>query len=104
MITKNLAKQLVEQAEYNCSGENVIYNIDNIQALSEEGAYLVFASSASCKTSFVCYEDGTAFFLKDWQSDYPENEDEIECYDWVTIDWKELPFCLCGLPRVLTVI
>ena len=69
MITKSLTKQLVEQAEYNCSGENVIYNIDNIQALSEEGAYLVFASSASCKTSFVCYEDGTAFFLKDWQSD-----------------------------------
>lgn len=41
------------------------------------------------------------FFLKDWQSDYPENEDEIEWYDWVTIEWKELPFCISGLPRML---
>lgn len=101
MITKDLAKQLIEQAEYNCSGENVVYNIDNILPLSEEGAYLVFASSEFCKTSFVCYEDGTAFFIKDWQSDYPENEDEIEWYDWVTIEWKELPFCISGLPRML---
>ncbi len=63
MITKELAKQLIEQAEYNCSGEKVEYNIDDILPLSEDGAYLVFASSESCKTSFVCYEDGTAYFL-----------------------------------------
>lgn len=100
-MKKSLAKQLIEKAEYNCSGENIIYNIDNILPLSEEGAYLVFASSAYCKTSFVCYEDSTAFFLEDWQGSYPESEDEIEFYDWVTIDWKELPFCICGLPRTL---
>ena len=67
MITKELAKQLIEQAEYNCSGEKVEYDIDDIMALSEDGAYLVFASSESCKTSFVCYEDGTAYFLNDCQ-------------------------------------
>ena len=33
MITTELAKQLIEQAEYNCSGEKVEYNIDDIQAL-----------------------------------------------------------------------
>lgn len=101
MITKELAKRLIEQAEFNCSGENVAHNIDNIKELSEEGAYLVFASSVYSKTSFVCYEDGTAFFLKDWQSDYPKNENEIEWYDWVTIEWKESPFCIYGLPRIL---
>ena len=53
MITKELAEQLIEQAEYNCTGEKVEYNIDDILALSEDGAYLVFASSESCKTSFV---------------------------------------------------
>ena len=95
-MIKSLAKQLVERAEYNCSGENIIYNIDNILPLSEEGTYLVFASSAYCKTSFVCYEDGTAFFLKDWQGSYPESEDEIECYDFVTIDWKELIYKVTG--------
>lgn len=35
MITKELAKQLIEQAEYNCSGEKVTYTIDGIQELSE---------------------------------------------------------------------
>lgn len=100
-MKKTLAKQLIEKAEYNCSGKNIIYNIDNILPLSEEGAYLVFASSTYCKTSFVCYEEGTAFFLEDWQGSYPESEDEIEFYDWVTIDWKELPFCICGQPRTL---
>lgn len=103
MITTELAKQLIEQAEYNCSGEKVEYNIDDIQALSEDGAYLVFASSESCKTSFVCYEDGTAYFLSDWQSCYPASEDAIsEFNNWVTIDWKESPVIFNGLPRVLS--
>lgn len=102
MITKELAKQLIEQAEYNCSGGKVEYNIDNILPLSEDGAYLVFASSEFCKTSFVCYEDGTAYFLDDWQGSYPTNEEEISDYkNWVTIDWKESPVLFNGLPRVL---
>lgn len=103
MITKELAKQLIEQAEYNCSGEKVEYNIDDIQALSKDGAYLVFASSESCKTSFVCYEeDGTAYFLDDWQGSYPTNEEEIADYNnWVTIDWKESPVIFNGLPPSL---
>lgn len=102
MITKELAKQLIEQAEYNCSGEKVEYDIDDILALSEDGAYLVFASSESCKTSFVCYEDGTAYFLSDWQSCYPVSENAIaEFNNWVTIDWKESPVIFNGLPRVI---
>ena len=77
MITEELAKQLIEQAEYNCSGEHVEYTINDIQSLSEEGAYLVLVSSESCRTSFVCYEDGTAYFLNDWQGGFPTNEIEI---------------------------
>ena len=102
MITKELAKRLIEQAEYNCSGEKLEYNIDDILPLSEDGAYLVFASSESCKTSFVCYEDGTAYFLSDWQGCYPVSENAIEEFNnWVTIDWKESPVIFNGLPRVL---
>lgn len=102
MIAKDLAKQLIEQAEKNCSGENVLYTIDSIQELSEDGSYLVFASSEYSKTSFVCYEDGTAYFLNDWQGNYPKNEEEIAEYNnWVTIDWKESPIIFNGLPRVL---
>lgn len=102
MITKELAKQLIEQAEYNCSGEKVYYNIDDILPLSEDGAYLVIASSEFIKTSFVCYEDGTAYFLEDWQGSYPNNEEEISEYNnWVTIDWKESPVIFDGLPIVL---
>lgn len=66
MITKELAKQLIEQAEYNCSGEHVEYTINDIQSLSEDGAYLVIASSEFSNTYFVCYEDGTAYFIDDW--------------------------------------
>lgn len=102
MITEELAKQLIRQAENNCSGEKVEYNIDNILSLSEEGAYLIFASSKNCKTSFVCYEDGTAYFLNDWQGCYPASENEIAEYNnWVTINWKETPIIFNGLPRVL---
>lgn len=102
MITKDLAKQLIEQAEYNCSGEKVAYTIDDIQELSECGSYLVFASSEYSKNSFVCYEDGTAYFFNDWQGSYPNNEEEIAEYNnWVTIDWKESPVIFNGLPRVL---
>lgn len=102
MITKELAKQLIEQAEYNCSGEHVEYAIDDIQSLSEEGAYLVLVSSESCRTSFVCYEDGTAYFLNDWQGGFPTNEIEIADYNnWVTIDWKESPVLFNGIPRIL---
>lgn len=99
--SKELAKQLIEQAEYNCTGQNINYTIEDIKPLSEDGAYLVFASSRFCRTTFVCYEDGTAFFLRDWQSHYPDNEEEIENYDWVTIDWKDVLFCIGGLPRQL---
>ena len=99
--SKELAKQLIEQAEYNCTGQNINFTIEDIKPLSEEGAYLVFASSRFCRTTFVCYEDGTAFFLRNWTSHYPESEEEIENYDWVTIDWKDLPFCIGGLPRQL---
>lgn len=102
MITKELAKQLIEHAEYNCTKQIVKYYIDEIIPLSEEGAYLVKASSKFCCTSFVCYEDGSAYFLDDWQSCYPNNEDEIRDYrNWVTIDWKPSPIIFNGLPRVL---
>lgn len=100
MITKELAKSLIEQAEFNCSGKIVAYNIDNIKELSEEGAYLVLASSKEIKTSFVCYEDGDAYFLDDWQGTYPTVEEEIQYYNWVTIDWKQA-IVLYGLPKNL---
>ena len=81
---------------------NTFNNVDDILPLSEDGAYLVFASSESCKTSFVCYEDGTAYFLSDWQGCYPVSENAIaEFNNWVTIDWKESPVIFNGLPRVL---
>lgn len=102
MITKDLAKQLIEQAEYNCSGEKVNYEINEIIPLSEEGAYLIKASSKVCYTSFVAYDDGSAYFLNDWQGSCPNKEDEIcEYTNWVTIDWLSTPVMFLGLPRVL---
>lgn len=104
MITKEYLKKAIELAEFNCSGEHVDYNIEEVKELSEEGAYLVLAESEDCsvKTSFVAYEDGTCYFLSDWQGSYPTSEDEIQDYnDWVTIDWQNLPVIFNGLPRRL---
>lgn len=101
-MTKNEMKAAIEQAEFNCSGKHVEYTIDEIKELSEEGAYLVIAHCSECKTSFVAYEDGTCYFLDDWQSSYPTTEEEIADYDnWVTIDWLRLPIIFNGLPRRL---
>lgn len=104
MITEKYLEKAIEQAEFNCSGEHVDYNITCINELSEKGAYLVFAESdgGSVQTSFVAYENGTCYFLSDWQGAYPTNEDEIQDYnDWVTIDWQRLPVLFNGLPRRL---
>lgn len=101
MIKKEILKKLIEQAEVNCSGEKIEYTIDDIKKLSEEGAYLVFASSEFCKTSFVFWASGNAYFIKDWQGDYPRTEEDIANFDWVDINWNESAIIFGGLPRTL---
>lgn len=101
MIKKEILKKLIEQAEVNCSGEKIEYTIDDIKKLSEEGAYLVFASSKFCKTSFVFWASGNAYFIKDWQGDYPRTEEDIANFDWVDINWNESVIIFGGLPRTL---
>ena len=101
MIKKDILKKLIEQAETNCSGEKIEYTINDIKELSEEGAYLVLASSKFCKTSFVYWESGNAYFIKDWQGDYPKTEEDIENFDWVDINWHESVIIFGGLPRTL---
>ena len=103
MITKEYLKAAIEKTEYNCSGDRIDYTISEVKELSEEGAYLVFAESEEygVKTSFVAYEDGTCYFLSDWQGAYPSTEDEIAEYnDWVTEDFERLSVILNGLPRI----
>ena len=100
MITEEYAKRAIEQAEFNCSGEDIEYTIDEMIELSENGAYLVIAHSSDCATSFVAYEDGDCYFLDDWQGAYPKAETEIERFqDWVTIDWKPTPRNFYGSPQ-----
>ena len=101
MIKKDILKKLIEQAETNCSGEKIEYTINDIKELSEEGAYLVLASSKFCKTSFVYWESGNAYFIKDWQGNYPKTEEDIENFDWVDINWRESVIIFGGLPRTL---
>lgn len=101
MLDVKILKNLIEQAEFNYSGEKIEYTINDVKELSEEGAYLVFASSESCKTSFVYWTSGNAYFIKDWQGDYPKTEDEFIKYDWVDINWHENVIIFGGLPRIL---
>lgn len=101
MIKKDILKKLIEQAEVNCSGEKIEYKINDIKELSEDGAYLVFASSEFCKTSFVYWASGNAYFIKDWQGDYPRTEEDIANFDWIDINWNESVIIFGGLPRTL---
>ena len=101
MFDVKILKNLIEQAEINCSGEKVDYKINEVKEMSEEGAYLVFASSEFCKTSFVYWVSGSAYFIKDWQGDYPKTEEEISNFDWVDINWQEDVIVFGGLPRKL---
>ena len=101
MIKKEILKKLIEQAEVNCSGEKIEYTINDIKKLSEDGAYLVFASSEFCETSFVYWASGNAYFIKDWQGDYPRTEEDIANFDWVDINWNESVIIFGGLPRTL---
>ena len=104
MPTKEYLKSVIEQAEFNNSECHVDYDITGIKELSEKGSYLVFAEAKDCgvKTSFVAYDDGTCYFLTDWQGSYPTTEEEIANYkDWVTVEWERLPFIFNGLPRRL---
>lgn len=101
MIKKDILKKLIEQAEVNCSGEKIEYTINDIKELSEDGAYLVFASSEFCKNSFVFWTSGNAYFIKDWQGDYPRTEEDIANFDWVDINWNESVIIFGGLPRTL---
>lgn len=99
MVDKEILKNIIEQAEFNCSGEKIEYTINGIKKMSEEGGYLVFASSEFCQTSFFYWEDGNAYFIKDWQGSYPLTEEEIPNYDWVNINWKESVIIFNGFPR-----
>ena len=101
MLDVKILKNLIEQAEINCSGEKVDYKINEVKEMSEEGAYLVFASSEFCKTSFVYWANGNAYFIKDWQGDYPKTEEEIANYNWVDINWQDDVIVFGGLPRKL---
>ena len=106
MPTKEYLKSVIGQAEFNNSECHINYDITEIKELSEEGAYLVFAEAKDddygVKTSFVAYEDGTCYFLSDWQGAYPKTQEEIADYeDWVTVEWEPLPFIFNGLPRRL---
>lgn len=99
MLDKKILKELIQQAELNCSGKKIEYTINGIKELSEKGAYLVFASSKFCKTSFFYWSDGNAYFIKDWQGSYPKTEKDIQNFDWVNINWKESVIVSDGFPR-----
>lgn len=45
-------------------------------------------------------EDGTLFYLRDWQGAHPETAEEIEEFDWIREDGKSA-VVLHGLPRVI---
>lgn len=98
-MNKEIAKNLIEIAEKNMSGNNVNYTItDEVEA--GENATLYLFEGEFVKSAAIGYNDGTLFVLSDWQSSRPESVDEIADYDWCTIDWRRA-IIVNELPRIL---
>lgn len=74
--------------------------IQSIQVASDVKLMTFASDNGIAKSSAVVYDDGVVFVTDDWQGYYAESLDEIEDYDWYTLDGKRAVI-VDGLPRVL---
>ena len=100
MNTKDIEKRLTALAngeECSISKIEILINRD----YDSIGADLVlFDCNGDLDCSCVVYDDGTLMHLRDWQSGYPKDCNEIKDYDWITEDGRDT-IMMDGLPRVI---
>ena len=74
--------------------------IQSIQVANDAKLMTFVSDNGIAKSSAVVYDDGMIFVTDDWQGCYSESLDEIEDYDWHTLDGQGAVM-VDGLPRVL---
>lgn len=67
---------------------------------SKDVQFIIFKFDGCMKSTAIVYNTGELFHLKDWQSGYPANKDEIVNFDWVNEEGRDA-IVLDGLPRML---
>ena len=99
-MNKETALNLIKIAEKNMNGEDVDFIITEEMELDDDVTLFLFENEY-CKSTAIGYSDGLLFVTGDWQqSTRPESLDEIEKYDWFTVDWRRAVI-FDKLPRVL---
>lgn len=79
------------------SGE--ICTIQEKIRIDDDADLVHFICDNLIESACITYSDGTFFHLWDWQGGRPATPEEIEDYDWSTIEGQKA-IVLNGLPRV----
>ena len=100
---EKLVAELATEMDRKISGEGNVYKAVSSQYIENESACLVIFSGVNVdiESAAVIYNDGTAFFLDDWQGSYPKTVEEIGGYDWMSTDGGAT-FVFDGMPRVIS--
>ncbi len=86
--------------------ENRLAQIGNcaVEIVSEEDVQdaklVIFKCDGFMQSAAVVYNTGELFHLRDWQSGFPANKDEIADFDWMNEENRDA-IILSGLPRML---
>lgn len=67
--------------------------------LNEEAKMFHFICGGEIEAACILYKDGTLFHQWDWQCGRPNTFDEIEEYDWCSVDGRKA-IVLNGLPKM----
>lgn len=89
------------EAALSAYDDGIGYTIIQSIPVSDDAKLMMFVSdNGIAKSTAVVYDDGTVFVTDDWQGYYAESLDEIEDYDWHTLNGQRAVI-VDGLPRVL---
>lgn len=98
---KVLSEELRVESALSVSDNGMGYTVINSITLKDHAKLMTFVSNNGvAKSSAVIYDDGMIFVTDDWQGDYAERLEEIEEYDWHSLDGRRAVI-IDGLPRIL---
>ena len=78
-----------------------ICTIQETIKLDDDARFILFTCDNLIESACVVYSDNSLFHLWDWQGGRPERPEDIELYDWSTIDGQRA-IIFEGLPRVFS--
>ena len=89
------------EAALSAYDDGIGYTITQSLPLEDGARLMTFVSdNGIAESSAVVYPDGTIFVTDDWQTYYAENAEQIDGYDWHTLDGRKAVI-MDGLPRVM---